>query len=274
MALCGRVTGRVVLGGGVRCFSAHFDGRIEKQFGPVWEKFAGLSRRLCPTEDDGSWEPILDVASGPLSQPGLMIAKAMPHARVVLADVDEGFVAATQKKVDAEHLPHTEVTWVNCDEGLPFEDHSFDMVTCCFGMNYYEHKEKAVSEFLRVLKPGCELILSHWKTFKPQDLFEKVAKKENLETRALDALSCGHSGFLEKFLEPKFDIAESKAYALDLTFPNAKKAFDAIIGQENKTAMDAFLEISRGDSDVIIDESNFRLTNNTYVITVAIKPPE
>ena len=45
---------------------------------------------------------------------------------------------------------------------LPFEDNSFDLVYCQFGLMFMPHKDKAFSEAHRVLKPGGKFIFSTW----------------------------------------------------------------------------------------------------------------
>jgi demethylmenaquinone methyltransferase/2-methoxy-6-polyprenyl-1,4-benzoquinol methylase len=44
-------------------------------------------------------------------------------------------------------------------EDLPYEDCSFDRVTCSFGIRNFEHKELGLSEFYRVLKSGGKAVI-------------------------------------------------------------------------------------------------------------------
>ena len=44
-------------------------------------------------------------------------------------------------------------------ENLPFDDESFDAVTCAFGVRNFVHLEKGLSEMLRVLKPGGLMVI-------------------------------------------------------------------------------------------------------------------
>ena len=44
-------------------------------------------------------------------------------------------------------------------EALPYEEGTFDRVTCAFGIRNFEHKEKGLAEFRRVLKPGGKAVI-------------------------------------------------------------------------------------------------------------------
>jgi demethylmenaquinone methyltransferase/2-methoxy-6-polyprenyl-1,4-benzoquinol methylase len=49
---------------------------------------------------------------------------------------------------------------VLCDaEALPFADASFDLVTVGFGLRNMTHKERALAEMARVLRPGGRLVV-------------------------------------------------------------------------------------------------------------------
>jgi len=44
-------------------------------------------------------------------------------------------------------------------EALPYEDGTFDRVTCAFGIRNFEHKERGLAEFRRVLRPGGKAVI-------------------------------------------------------------------------------------------------------------------
>ena len=46
------------------------------------------------------------------------------------------------------------------EEGLPFEDSSFDLVTCTEVIEHLEHYRKTIREMYRVLEPGGTLVIS------------------------------------------------------------------------------------------------------------------
>jgi ubiquinone/menaquinone biosynthesis C-methylase UbiE len=51
-------------------------------------------------------------------------------------------------------------TFVHCEaENLPFKDHYFDVVFHCGGLNYYNDKQKAILEMIRVAKPGTKIVI-------------------------------------------------------------------------------------------------------------------
>jgi demethylmenaquinone methyltransferase/2-methoxy-6-polyprenyl-1,4-benzoquinol methylase len=63
------------------------------------------------------------------------------------------------------HLPFTKADALN----LPFKDGQFDLVTISFGLRNTQNTEKALSEMLRVTKPGGEIVICEFSspTFGP-----------------------------------------------------------------------------------------------------------
>ena len=61
---------------------------------------------------------------------------------------------------------------LQCDaEKLPFADNYFDLVTVAFGLRNMTHKEAALSEMRRVIKPGGKVMVLEfskvWEPLKP-----------------------------------------------------------------------------------------------------------
>jgi ubiquinone/menaquinone biosynthesis C-methylase UbiE len=49
-------------------------------------------------------------------------------------------------------------------EALPFSDGNFDLVLSQFALMFFEHRRAALSETLRVLRPGGRLAVSVWQS--------------------------------------------------------------------------------------------------------------
>ena len=80
-----------------------------------------------------------------------------------------------------------------CAEDLPFADNSFDIVFHVGGINFFTDKAKAISEMLRVAKPGSKLMLAD----ETADYVESEYKK---------------SVFAKKyFADAEFDLGELEA---------------------------------------------------------------
>jgi demethylmenaquinone methyltransferase/2-methoxy-6-polyprenyl-1,4-benzoquinol methylase len=74
-------------------------------------------------------------------------------------DLSEGMIAVMRDKV-AEAGMGGRITAEQGDaEHLRFPDDSFDRVTIAFGIRNFEHREAALREIRRVLKPGGKLVI-------------------------------------------------------------------------------------------------------------------
>lgn len=93
---------------------------------------------------------VLDVACGT----GDMVVELRKRgATVTGVDLSEEMLAIAKRKVESGE-------WKVADaEHLPFEDSSFDAVTCAFGVRNFVHLEQGLSEMLRVLKPGGRMVI-------------------------------------------------------------------------------------------------------------------
>jgi ubiquinone/menaquinone biosynthesis C-methylase UbiE len=109
-----------------------------------------ILRFAAPQPDD----IVLDVATGG----GHTALKLAPHVKQVVA------TDLTQKMLDAAQAfitPQADnVTFKLADaEDLPFEDETFDIVTCRIAAHHFTEVFKFVLEAARVLKPGGRLVV-------------------------------------------------------------------------------------------------------------------
>ena len=131
----------------------------------LWKSFAVSVARVRPGER------VLDVASG---SGDLARAFAARGAEVCMSDINGPMLARGRDRLlDAGRMAPA----VRCDaERLPFAAASFDCVSVGFGLRNMTHKDAALAEMVRVLKPGGRLMVLEfsrvWKPLqKPYDLY-------------------------------------------------------------------------------------------------------
>ena len=96
---------------------------------------------------------VLDIAGGTGDLALAFAKKVGSSGQVVHTDINEAMLRVGRDRlVDAGvHLP----TMVCDAEKLPYADNSFDVVTVAFGLRNMTHKDAALAEMCRVLKPGA-----------------------------------------------------------------------------------------------------------------------
>ena len=108
---------------------------------------------------------VLDIAGG-TGDLGLAFApKVAPTGQVVHTDINEAMLREGRNRVlDQGHVLPTLV----CDaEQLPFADDHFDIVSVAFGLRNMTHKELALREMNRVLRPGGKLLVLEFSKVAP-----------------------------------------------------------------------------------------------------------
>lgn len=104
-------------------------------------------------------QEILDIACG-TGDFSIAIARAMaPGSRITGLDLSEGMLAVMRAKLAAAGLEGRVACVQGDSESLPYADATFDCVTIAFGIRNFEHRETALREILRVLKPGGKLVI-------------------------------------------------------------------------------------------------------------------
>ena len=108
---------------------------------------------------DGTPQQILDVACGTGDSTIAIAAAAGAGSRVIGADISEGMMALVMEKAAHEGVHDRIRLQVADGENLPYEEGTFHRVTCAFGIRNFEHKEKGLQEFYRVLRPGGKAVI-------------------------------------------------------------------------------------------------------------------
>ena len=116
----------------------------------MWKKFTVDLANVRPGEK------VLDVASG-TADLAKAFAKLAGSANVWQTDINEAML-----KVGRDRLANVGLATPNAladAEKLPFASESFDLVTVAFGLRNMTHKDVALAEMTRVLKPGGRLMV-------------------------------------------------------------------------------------------------------------------
>ena len=112
-----------------------------------WRKFV-VDRAHTENND-----MLLDLASG-TGDIAFALKKKNPRARVIAADFSLGMLSHGQARRQGD-----QVHWVACDAmKLPFSDHTFDAVTFGYLLRNVSDIDQALSEVIRVLKPGGRVV--------------------------------------------------------------------------------------------------------------------
>lgn len=134
----------------------------------LWKEFTLLTARI--KEND----KVLDIAAGTGDLTRGWAKKVGPSGEAWLTDINSSMLTVGRDRLLNDGLI---VPTVVCDaENLPFKDHYFDLVSVAFGLRNMTHKEKALKEMYRVLKPGGQLLvlefsLVHKALQKPYDFY-------------------------------------------------------------------------------------------------------
>jgi len=129
----------------------------------LWKRFAvGVSGVRAG-------QRVLDVAGGSADLSRLFLKQTGGSGQVVLTDINNAMLRVGRDRLLDEGIT-TPVA--QCDaEHLPFPSNYFDCVSIAFGLRNVTHKEVALREMHRVLKPGGRVIVLEfskvWKPLEP-----------------------------------------------------------------------------------------------------------
>jgi phosphatidylethanolamine/phosphatidyl-N-methylethanolamine N-methyltransferase len=130
----------------------------------------------------GRWAPIYDVVFGKVFAPGraaaigvadgiggrilevgvgtgLSLPDYAPGCRITGIDIAEPMLRKAQERIAALRLDHVDGLAVMDGAHLAFADRSFDLVVGQFLITAVPDPEATLNEFVRVLKPGGEIVL-------------------------------------------------------------------------------------------------------------------
>jgi ubiquinone/menaquinone biosynthesis C-methylase UbiE len=131
-------------------------------YDPLWqEQLAPARQGMLEFASLAPGEHVLDLACG-TALATLDAARAVgPHGRVLGTDLSGEMIAIARQRAGDQHLSNA--TFERMDaETLDLPDAAFDVVLCSLGLMYVPDPQRAVREWLRVLKPGGRVAIAVW----------------------------------------------------------------------------------------------------------------
>jgi len=117
----------------------------------VWKAYTVAVANVRPGDK------VLDIAGGTGDLARAFAAKVGDRGTVVHSDINESMLRVGRDRLLDEGLALPSIV---CDaERLPFADDAFNLVSVAFGLRNMTHKERALAEMRRVLRPGGKLLV-------------------------------------------------------------------------------------------------------------------
>ena len=116
---------------------------------------------------------VLEIAAGT----GILtweLARRFPHdVSITATDLNQPMLDFASAKLHHRRA----ITWRQANAlDLPFEDQSFDVVVCQFGVMFFPDKSTAYRQVLRILKPGGLFLFSVWDRLEDNEIPSAVAE--------------------------------------------------------------------------------------------------
>ena len=119
-------------------------------FEPYAADLAARAKALAPRR-------LLEIAAG-TGIATCALAAALPQPEIVATDLNQAMLDLAARKAAGAN-----VAWRQADGlALPFEDSSFDLAACQFGVMFFPDRVQGFREVRRVLKPGGRYLFNVW----------------------------------------------------------------------------------------------------------------
>jgi len=138
------------------------------KFSPGWKKWDAFTMGFLQPHGNAMIEilkpsgalKVLDIAGG-TGEPSLTIASMLDGGHVTITDLSDGMLDVARGKATERGISNVDLQTADACE-LPFEDNSFDLVSCRMGFMFFPDMMMAAKEIVRVLKPGGRFATTVW----------------------------------------------------------------------------------------------------------------
>lgn len=130
-------------------------------YAKVFENNMPMFEEITKLVVESGAKAVLDLGTGP-GEPATLIAKALPGAKVVATDFQEGMLDKAKSR--GAGLSNIEYKVASADDLSAFGDSSMDAVTANYVLMFVPDREKAIREIARVLTPGGRAYIGVWKS--------------------------------------------------------------------------------------------------------------
>ena len=140
----------------------------EKHASTIREMFAPITTAMIEAAAIRDGQKVLDVAGG-IGEPSITIAEAVgKRGRVVCTDAIPEMVRAAEREAGRRGFDNMEFRQCLADS-LPFASDEFDVAVSRLGAMFFPDPVAAISEMMRVVKPGGRVVFAVWddKEFNP-----------------------------------------------------------------------------------------------------------
>lgn len=181
---------------------------------------------------------VLDVATGTGRLPLVLLNEPHFHGRIWGLDLARRMLVQAQRKTRG-HGDQVRWLWQSA-EYLPFENGSFDMVTCLEALEFLEDQSMVLGEIFRVLRPGGILLTTRRLGNTAKLMPGKALSEEAMQSR-LEALG--------------FETVEFRPWQLDYDYVWARKPGGSIIGRGNTLPLTELLRCINCGEVALVESS-------------------
>ncbi len=136
----------------------------------IFEKYASdLAKRVASTKPKN----VLETAAGSGVVTRVLAPLLSEDARYIVTDLNQPMLDRAANVQGDEHR----IEWQAADAlALPYEDESFDVVCCQFGVMFFPDRIAGYAEARRVLKPDGRFIFNAWDRIEENEFADVVTK--------------------------------------------------------------------------------------------------